>query len=208
MDSYQDPKPGKTYISPRLDAFGDSERKVRIATKLIEQPETYAFATIKGELVLRHKEDAKTCIKAKFFEDDRGIFVLNCKRPTAPSPQAHKTRACCAHQTGGASMQSKSPKKSREEWLAHVRAWRMSGQTQSAYCRQHEINLPVLQYWIKRSRSGSESAPLTLVAAQAPTGAISAPISGNLTLECGAQRLHIPLHVPAQWLAALLRELA
>uniref|UniRef100_UPI00403FAF8E IS66 family insertion sequence element accessory protein TnpA n=1 Tax=Massilia sp. W12 TaxID=3126507 RepID=UPI00403FAF8E len=105
-------------------------------------------------------------------------------------------------------MQSKSPKKSREEWLAHVRAWRMSGQTQSAYCRQHEINLPVLQYWIKRSRSGSECAPLTLVAAQAPTGAISAPISGNLTLECGAQRLHIPLHVPAQWLAALLRELA
>ncbi|PKN13343.1 MAG: DUF4263 domain-containing protein [Deltaproteobacteria bacterium HGW-Deltaproteobacteria-4] len=77
MDNYQDPKPGKTYISPRLDSFGDPERKVRIATKLIEQPSTYAFAKIKDELVLRHKENAESCITAKFFEDDRGIFVLS-----------------------------------------------------------------------------------------------------------------------------------
>jgi hypothetical protein len=77
MDNYQDPKPGKTYISPRLDSFSDPERKVRIATKLIEQPSTYAFAKIKDELVLRHKENAESCITAKFFEDDRGIFVLS-----------------------------------------------------------------------------------------------------------------------------------
>ena len=79
MDSHQDPKPGKTYISPRLDSSGEPKRKVRIATTLIEQPETYAFAQIKDEVVLRHKEDAKTCIIAKFFEDDRGVFVLNIK---------------------------------------------------------------------------------------------------------------------------------
>jgi len=77
MDNYQDPKPGKTYISPRLDSFTDPERKVRIATKLIEQPSTYAFAKIKDELVLRHKENAESRITAKFFEDDRGIFVLS-----------------------------------------------------------------------------------------------------------------------------------
>lgn len=89
MDNYQDPKSGKTYISPRLNAFGDSERKVRIATKLIEQPSTYAFATVKDELVLRHKEDAKTCITAKFFEDDRRIFVLSLQGYTVATGKPH-----------------------------------------------------------------------------------------------------------------------
>jgi hypothetical protein len=89
MDNYQDPKPGKTYISPRLDSFGDPQRKVRIATKLIEQPVTYAFAQIKNEVVLRHKEDAKTCITAKFFEDDRGIFVLSIQGYTIATSKPH-----------------------------------------------------------------------------------------------------------------------
>jgi Domain of unknown function (DUF4263) len=89
MDNYQDPKPGKTYVSPRLDAFGAPERKVRIATKLIEQPSTYAFALIKDELVLRHKDDAKTCIKAKFFEDDRRIFVLSIQGYTIATDKPH-----------------------------------------------------------------------------------------------------------------------
>jgi len=89
MDNYQDPKPGKTYISPRLDSFGDPQRKVRIATKLIEQPVTYAFAQIKDEVVLRHKEDAKTCITAKFFEDDRRIFVLSIQGYTVATSKPH-----------------------------------------------------------------------------------------------------------------------
>jgi hypothetical protein len=89
MDNYEDPKPGKTYISPRLNSFRDPERKVRIATKLIEQPETYAFALIKDELVLRHKKDAKTCITAKFFEDDRGIFVLTIQGYTIATGKPH-----------------------------------------------------------------------------------------------------------------------
>jgi len=89
MDSYQDPKPGKTYFSPRLDAFGNPDRKVRIATKLIEQPSTYAFATIKEELVLRHKEGAKTCIKAKFYEDDRKTFVLSIQGYTVATGKPH-----------------------------------------------------------------------------------------------------------------------
>lgn len=89
MDNYQNPLPGKTYISPRLDAFGNPERKVRIATKLIEQPNTYAFATVKDELVLRHKEEAKTCITAKFFEDDRNIFVLSIQGYTVATNKPH-----------------------------------------------------------------------------------------------------------------------
>ncbi|SER68720.1 protein of unknown function [Pseudomonas sp. NFACC02] len=89
MDSYQNPESGKTYISPQLDSFGDKERKVRIATKLIEHPETYAFAKINSELVLRHKDGAKSCITAKFFEDDRKIFVLNIQGYTVATDKPH-----------------------------------------------------------------------------------------------------------------------
>jgi hypothetical protein len=62
---------------------------VRIATKLIEQPSTYAFATVKDELVLRHKEDAKTCITAKFFEDNRRVFVLSIQGYTVATGKPH-----------------------------------------------------------------------------------------------------------------------
>ena len=55
-DSYKNPLPGYTYMSPRLDAFGAPERKVRIATKAIDGDEEFAFAQVKGELVLRHND--------------------------------------------------------------------------------------------------------------------------------------------------------
>ena len=89
MDDYQDPKEGKTYISPRLKSFGDDDRKVRIASKIIESPDAYAFGTIKDEIVIRHKKDAKSYIKAKFFEDTRGIFVLNIQGYTVATDKPH-----------------------------------------------------------------------------------------------------------------------
>jgi hypothetical protein len=89
MDNYKHPKSGKTYISPSLAAFGQSDRKVRIASKVIESPESYAFATVKAETVLRHKEGAKTFIKARFFEDDRRIAVLNVQGYTVATEKPH-----------------------------------------------------------------------------------------------------------------------
>jgi predicted Holliday junction resolvase-like endonuclease len=89
MDNYDDPIPGKTYFSPSLKAFGDSERRVRIASKMIESPDTYAFSKIKDELVLRHKEDATTYIKASFFEDDRRISVLNIQGFSVATDKPH-----------------------------------------------------------------------------------------------------------------------
>lgn len=82
MDSYKNPKPGKTYISPSLPAFGKRDRKVRIASKVIESPSAYDFARVKGETVIRQKANAKTGITAKFFEDNRGIFVLPIQKYT------------------------------------------------------------------------------------------------------------------------------
>ena len=89
MDNYENPLPGKTYISPSLKSFSDPNRRVRIATKLIEQPTTYAYAHERGELVLRHKVDAESTITAKFFEDDRGIFVLSIQGYSIATAKPH-----------------------------------------------------------------------------------------------------------------------
>ncbi|RDC58762.1 hypothetical protein AHMF7616_05272 [Adhaeribacter pallidiroseus] len=77
MDNYENPKEGKTYISPSLKSFGNLNRKIRIASKVINSPDTYAFGIIKDEVVLRHGINAQSYISAKFIEDDRRIFVLN-----------------------------------------------------------------------------------------------------------------------------------
>jgi hypothetical protein len=89
MDNYQNPQPGKTYISPGLPDFNDPSRKVRIATKLIVHPATYAYAQEKKEVVLRQKEEAKSCIRAKFFEDDRGMLVLSIQKYTVATMKPH-----------------------------------------------------------------------------------------------------------------------
>jgi len=88
-DNYENPKEGKTYISPSLPSFDDKTRQIRIATKLIKSPTSYAFSKIKNELVLRHKEDAKSKITAKFFEDDRGLFVLSIQGYTVATDKPH-----------------------------------------------------------------------------------------------------------------------
>lgn len=91
-DDYQNPEPGKTYFSPSLRAFGQGDRKVRIASKVIESPVAYAFATIKDEIIIRQKPDGKTGIRAKFFEDDRGIFVLSIEGYTVATDKPHNAQ--------------------------------------------------------------------------------------------------------------------
>ena len=89
QDNYQNPKEGKTYISPSLDAFGKRNHKIRIASKVIESTDSYAFGTIKDEIILRHKEGAKSYIAAKFIEDSRKIFVLNIQGYSVASDKPH-----------------------------------------------------------------------------------------------------------------------
>lgn len=89
MDDYRNPKEGKTYISPSLRAFGDLNRRIRIASKVIESPDSYAFGKIRDKVVLRHKEDAKSHITAKFLEDNRGIFVLSIQGYTVATEKPH-----------------------------------------------------------------------------------------------------------------------
>ena len=79
-DNYENPEPGVTYVSPRLAAFHDKARPLRIATRANSQSEGYDYGKEKGEVVLRHKEDAATCIKAKFMEDSKGLVVLTIQK--------------------------------------------------------------------------------------------------------------------------------
>lgn len=89
LDNYKDPEAGKIYLSPSLNNFSNPERKIRIASKTIESQDSYAFGTIKDEIVLRHTTGGKTTIKAKFFEDNRGIFVLSLQGYSTATDKPH-----------------------------------------------------------------------------------------------------------------------
>lgn len=80
MDDYQNPKSGKTYISPSLQSFGDKDRRVRIASKVLPSTDGFEYAKERDEVVLRKKPDAATYIKAKFLEDTRQVFVLSVQK--------------------------------------------------------------------------------------------------------------------------------
>ena len=80
MDSYQNPKPGKTYISPALQSFGDKTRLLRIASKVLPSADGYEYVRERDETVVRHKPDAATYITAKFLEDDRRVRVLTVQK--------------------------------------------------------------------------------------------------------------------------------
>lgn len=84
-------RPDKTYMSPSLPDLGGSGRRIRIATKTFGAVTEPEFATVKGELVVRHKEGQKRVVTAKFFEDNRNVNVLSLQAYTAATGSAHKT---------------------------------------------------------------------------------------------------------------------
>lgn len=88
-DDYQNPLPGKTYISPSLQAFGDKDRRVRIASKILPSENGYEYARERDEVVLRKKPDAKTYITAKFLEDTRQTFVLTVQKFVSETGQPY-----------------------------------------------------------------------------------------------------------------------
>lgn len=48
----------------------------------------------------------------------------------------------------------------RRFWLAHVRALAESGFSRREYCRRHQLSYDCLTYWVRKHRSGAESAQL------------------------------------------------
>ena len=55
-------------------------------------------------------------------------------------------------------MKKADPQKT-ERWKVHVEAYRTSGMTRKAYCRQHRLNIYRLDYWRKKLNRASEVKP-------------------------------------------------
>lgn len=79
-DNYHFPKSGKVYISPSLKDFRDSSRRIRIASKVTGENDGLEYAKELGEVVLRNKPGARTCIRAKFLEATGEIFILTLQK--------------------------------------------------------------------------------------------------------------------------------
>ena len=79
-DNYQFPKSGKVYISPSLKDFRDSSRRIRIASKVTGESDGLEYAKELGEVVLRNKPGARTCIRAKFIEATGDIFIMTLQK--------------------------------------------------------------------------------------------------------------------------------
>jgi len=76
LDSYKDPIPGKTYVSPPIVPQVGPPRTLRIANRLIEQEHSYAQGTEQGEVVLRKTQGGKVEIQLKFWEVERELKII------------------------------------------------------------------------------------------------------------------------------------
>lgn len=88
---YKNKRPDKTYISKSLSFSAQAGRKIRIASKVLDSPETHSFMLEKAEHVIRVTDGGRQEIIAKFYEDTRGIFTLTIQRFTTDSGEPHKT---------------------------------------------------------------------------------------------------------------------
>ena len=41
-------------------------------------------------------------------------------------------------------------------WTSHIKKWRQSGLSQTAYCKQEDVSLCQLGYWLKKEKSAPE----------------------------------------------------
>jgi transposase-like protein len=101
----------------------------------------------------------------------------------------------------------KTLKSRRQYWREHVGAWRRSGLSQAAYCRQHGLIPRQLSYWVRRTKAdGCDVGPdaLTLVPARVQPAQPEALVLQNAQ----GWQLTLPATVSMEWLAALMRGLS
>jgi len=96
----------------------------------------------------------------------------------------------------------------RQVWIDHVAAWPGSGQTQRAYCAQHELSYHAFDYW-RRFVLKQDAPPVAFipVVAATPTPAPDCGGAIELRLASGA-RLVWPDTRALHELAQLLRLLS
>lgn len=93
----------------------------------------------------------------------------------------------------------KSTKKSRTDWMALVRAWEASGQSQGAFCAAQELSLATFGYW-RGQYLREQAAPSGFVALRAKGE------SGVVKLRLGG--LEVELSAEADFVADVLVKLA
>lgn len=60
----------------------------------------------------------------------------------------------------------------RQKMVTLIEQWKSSGQSQKAFCRQHEIQYCVFHYWYKQYREANNAGPQSVssfIALQAPS---------------------------------------
>lgn len=86
----------------------------------------------------------------------------------------------------------------------HIEAWQLSGLSQVAYCREHQLNSKTFSNWLQayRSQQVTSAAP-TLIPVEIKS---KASPSGTLCLRWPqGHTLELPEEVSPQWLAELLK---
>jgi hypothetical protein len=91
---HRNKRPDKTYISRSLAFKRQDDRRIRIASKVIDSSETHTFAVEHGEHVIRVTDGGRQEIIAKFYEDNRGVYVLTLQRFTTETGVPHQTHFC------------------------------------------------------------------------------------------------------------------
>jgi hypothetical protein len=87
---HKNKRPDKTYISRSLAFKSQDDRRIRIASKVIDSSETHTFAVEHGEHVIRVTDGGRQEIVAKFYEDNRGVYVLTLQRFTTETGVPHQ----------------------------------------------------------------------------------------------------------------------
>ncbi|RWJ60430.1 MAG: DUF4263 domain-containing protein [Mesorhizobium sp.] len=77
---FQRSRTDKTYVGPSFPAFNG--KRLRIANKYIDGGESYEYATVKDEVVLRTTAGGRFQIKATFIEDDRSFQTVTIQKFT------------------------------------------------------------------------------------------------------------------------------
>lgn len=97
---FRNKRPDRVYLSKSLrqlelskDAAGNVQklsRPFRIVSKIVECKESHGFIKDGKEIALRVTDGERQEIKAKFYEDTRGIFTLTLQKYTLPSGMPHQ----------------------------------------------------------------------------------------------------------------------
>lgn len=90
-----------------------------------------------------------------------------------------------------------SPHLSREEGLSLVDAWRQSGKTQAAFCKERSMSVACLRYWVARVPRPPSATDFFVVASEAtekpPTMTPSSPSSSGFEIQCGDVTVRMPV---------------